>query len=130
MSEPNQNGHDKPDGKVVDLRDTLSTLLQRYKDMAFMDSPEWDTGEEIPVKEAERLLEDDTTSAMEEEFYLMRDLSLKVEAYLEKMQNPPIDKDLMEEWEEDLIFMETKIREVLQRHRSLKEKQGIVRVDS
>lgn len=114
------------DGKIVDLRDTLRTLLQRYKDVSFMDSPEWETSQEIPVNEAERILDDEETAVVEREFNVLRKLSLKIEKYLEvktDVENGAGQK------ESDLEDLEIRMREMIQQHRSLKEKQGIVRVN-
>jgi len=120
---------DNQDGRVVALRETLSTLLQRYKDMAFMESPEWETTEELPVKNAEELLDDPDTVVKEKEFYLMRKLSRKVEVYLEKASDPPFDPEQFDDYLDSLDDIEEEIQELIDNHRSLKKKQGIVRVD-
>lgn len=94
-----------------------------------MESPEWETTEELPVQNAEELLDDPDTVVKEEEFYLMRKLSKKVEVYLERMADPPLNSEDFDDYIETLDKMEEDIRSLIQKHRTLKEKQGIVRVD-
>jgi len=70
------------DAKIFQLRDTLQTLLQRYRDLSFMEAPAWETDQEIPVKNAKKMLRKDKYSEeIREELFLLRKLANAVRLY-------------------------------------------------
>lgn len=116
------------DAQLVELRDTLRTLLQRYRDFSFMESPEWDTEEEVPVKDAQRILDEGASETVEEEFRLLRKMSKKLQTVVSltnqmtKEQSPDAAKALGH-----LEVLADEIEEMKDEHHKLLRKQGIIR---
>ena len=63
------------DAKILELHETLRRVLQRYKDLSFMETPEWAFEEELPVRKANEILRDKYSASVYEEFYLLRRLA-------------------------------------------------------
>ena len=120
------------EAKIVELQEALDSLLRSYRDLSKMSNPEWEVSREQSYKDAKRLVDGKYSSAFVEEFYHLRDMSWvaesAVEAHLEIGR-----ADTEEEREEALKSLGEamlKLDEMIQKHISLKEDQGIYRPDS
>lgn len=110
------------------MRDTLRTLLQRYRDFSFMETPEWDTEEELPVQDAQRILDEGVSEVVEEEFYLLRDMSKKMQRVV-SLTGEMVEKPVPDAAQalDQLESLTDEIDEMQQRHQKLLRKQGIIR---
>ena len=88
------------DAKILELRDTLRAVLQRYQDLSFMDTPSWDFTEEVPVQDARRMLRrDEYSEEIYQEFYALRKLARAVRYYRKYLT-------VLREIEEDVTSIE------------------------
>jgi len=119
------------EAKIVELQEALDSLLRSYRDLSKMSNPEWEVSREQSYKDAKRLVDGKYTSAFVEEFYHLRDMSWvvesAVEAHIEYEQAGTEEEE--DEALEDLGDAMLKLDEMMQKHISLKEDQGIYRPD-
>lgn len=71
----------KRDAKILELRNTLKSVLQRYQDLSYMETPEWDFSEEIPVRHARKVLKDEYSEEICNEFFQLRKLVRALRIY-------------------------------------------------
>lgn len=89
------------DAKIFELRDVLESVLQRYQNLSFIETPEWDFTEEIPVRDARRLLRKDKYSEkIREEFFILRRLASAVRLYRKYL-------DVLRQIEQDITSIES-----------------------
>lgn len=122
---------DEVDARLKEATDALETLLQRYRDLCHLETPEWEPERERPVKDAKNVLNGDYRDVIADEFTLLRNLSRKMEvvvAHLDKLQKAGSLSEILDIIQ-GLVDMKDDLEDMLNQHIGMKKEQDIIRLD-